>query len=456
MLLQQGSQLSGIMLQTGASAKEMAGAILGLGIVTRPTAAAAAALTEAQTAAAAATSAAGAAGTRAAIAAAELAVAEEAAALAGTADAAAQQRLVRAQLEAAGAAEVAAAANAQLAAAETAAGDAATAASRSATRSLAPWLTAIVAIAAPLSVLAVGTYRWQQQLSDDSGIKAYAAGLGLTQKEMKKLGDQSITTGDLLGGLWKTITDSADLNISGKSIMDALYSPDDLKQVQGFVASIYGTFAGGYDAIVALWGSMSSTVSGYISAIAAAASQFFAPVVAAAQWAGKTVETVFNTVYQWVAGWVKSIAGWISPILGAIGKGEAATAISNAGSGIGETFGKAYAARVAGFVNGSNAFVAKVGANATEKAQQRLKKKADELIADRTPKKPATDKHAESLARDAEAIEAQIRNLYDLAKAYGVSGAAALIAEARVKAESKAIKQQADITAAVSRQVQLA
>ncbi len=69
--------------------------------------------------------------------------------------------------------------------------------------------------------------------------------------------------------------------------------------------------------------------------------------------------------------------------------------------------------------------------------------------------KPKTDKHAEQLARDAEAIEAQIRNLYKLADAYGVSGAAALIAEARVKAESKAIKQQADIEAAVAREVRL-
>lgn len=311
-------------------------------------------------------------------------------------------------------------------------------------------------LAAAAAVAGVAVYRWQNQLNDDTDMKKYAAGLGLTQKEMKKLGDQSITTGDLLAGLWQTVSEGADLGGSGKSIMDHLFAHDDMKQVQGFVASIYGTFAGGYDAIVALWGSMSSTVSGYISAIASAASQFFAPVVAAAQWAGKTVGSVFNTVYQWVAGWVKSIAGWISPILGAIGKSEAATAISNAGSGIGETFGKAYAARVAGFVNGSNAFVDKVGANATTKAQQRLKKQADAMIADRTPKKPATDKHAEALVRDAEAVEAQIRNLYKLADAYGVSGAEALIAEARVKAESKAIKQQADITAAVSRQVQLA
>lgn len=85
-----------------------------------------------------------------------------------------------------------------------------------------------------------------------------------------------------------------------------------------------------------------------------------------------------------------------------------------------------------------------------------LRKQADELKKDRTPEKPKVDRHAEQLAREAEAIAAQIKNLYALADAYGASGAAALIAEARVKAESKAIKQRADIEAVVAREVQLA
>lgn len=71
------------------------------------------------------------------------------------------------------------------------------------------------------------------------------------------------------------------------------------------------------------------------------------------------------------------------------------------------------------------------------------------------PEKDKPDRHGEKLARDAAATEAQIRNLYALADAYGVSGAAALMAEARVKAESDAIKQRADIEAEVARQVRL-
>lgn len=455
-LMQQGSQLGGIMMQTGASAGDMARAILGIAVVSRPTAAAAAALAEAQAAVGAAQTAATTAGTKAAVASAELAVAEEAAARAGMQDAVAQQALARAQTQAAASAEVAAAANRQLAAAETAAGAAASRASATAVRSLAPWLSTMVAFAAPIAVAGVALYRWEQQLGNDAGLKGYAASLGLTKAEMKKLGDQSVTTGDLVAGLWKTVQDGLDMKIDGKKIVDYLFSPDDAKQVQGFIASIYGFFAGGYDAIMALWDSMSATVTAYISEIAKKAAAFFAPVVSAAKWAGDMIGSIFNTVYGWVAGWFKSISGFLAPVLSAIGQGPAASAVEKAGGSLGKTFSEAYAKRVAGFVSGSNALVGKIGENAVDAAQKRLRKKANELIADRADKKPTVDRHAEQLARDAEAVEAQIRNLYKLADAYGVSGAAALIAEARVKAESQAIKQRGDIEAAVERQVRLA
>ncbi|NYT43101.1 hypothetical protein HZY97_20165 [Sphingomonas sp. R-74633] len=64
--------------------------------------------------------------------------------------------------------------------------------------------------------------------------------------------------------------------------------------------------------------------------------------------------------------------------------------------------------------------------------------------------------HADELAREAAALEAQVKNLYGLADAYKLSGGAALVAEARVKAESKAIKERGEIDAEVGRQVRLA
>lgn len=312
------------------------------------------------------------------------------------------------------------------------------------------------------SIAGVALYRWKEQINDAAGMKKFAEGLGLTHKEMKKLGDQSVTTGDMVAGVWKTITDGLNLGGSGKSLMDYLFSPNDAQQVQGFLASIYGTFTGTYAAIVELWSSISTSVSAYVSAAATAVAQFFAPVVAAAQWAGNGIAQIFNAIYSRVAGWLKSIGSAISdfagPILKAMGQSDAATAVTSAGSSLGKAFGKGYAQGAGQVVNGTNRFFATAAENIISKSQERLLKKANEIKADRTPKappKPKIDRHAEALVRDAEAVEASIRNLYRLADAYGVSGAAALIAEARVKAESKAIKQQAEITAAVDRQIRL-
>ncbi len=67
----------------------------------------------------------------------------------------------------------------------------------------------------------------------------------------------------------------------------------------------------------------------------------------------------------------------------------------------------------------------------------------------------SVDRHAERLVNEAKAVEAKIANTYKLADAYGVSGAAALIAEARVKAESEAINKRANVEATIDRQIRL-
>lgn len=90
----------------------------------------------------------------------------------------------------------------------------------------------------------------------------------------------------------------------------------------------------------------------------------------------------------------------------------------------------------------------------TQQERQTQAEDAYQRVASRYTK-PKTDRHAETLINDAKAIEAQTRNLYSLAAAYKVSDAAALTAEARVKAESKAIRQKGDVEAAVSREIAL-
>lgn len=113
-----------------------------------------------------------------------------------------------------------------------------------------------------------------------------------------------------------------------------------------------------------------------------------------------------------------------------------------------KTYGAAYDA--------ADKYLGKLGARVKTAAIQNARERLAKSIGYNNEPKPKTDKHAEQLAREAAATEAQIRNLYALADAYGVSGAAALIAEARVKAESDAIKKRADIEARVAQQVRLA
>ncbi len=70
-------------------------------------------------------------------------------------------------------------------------------------------------------------------------------------------------------------------------------------------------------------------------------------------------------------------------------------------------------------------------------------------------KTAATDKHAEAMQRESDAAEPSIKNLYLLADAYKASGAQALVAEARLKAESDAIKDRVNIEARVIQQIRL-
>lgn len=112
------------------------------------------------------------------------------------------------------------------------------------------------------------------------------------------------------------------------------------------------------------------------------------------------------------------------------------------------TYGEAY--------RKADKYLSRLGDRVKAQAITNARHRLAESIGFNAPKTAKVDRHAEQMARDAEAVEAQIRNMYKLADAYEVSGAAALIAEARVKAESDAIKKRGDIEAFADRQLRLA
>ena len=213
--VQQGSQISGIMMQSGMSAKQFGVALLStIGLLKTTTNAELDAAAASTAASAARFRALNAQATEAIIAAqAELALAAAQAEGAVTATAAqaatdrrtaAQTRLAAAQVEAAATARV-------LAAAETQAAGAAAAAGAATSVAFAPVAIVLAAVAAAAGVLFVAFKQFQSAVEDDGVLQRHAASLGLTQKEMKKLGDVSITAGDVMRGLWKTMYDGLGL-----------------------------------------------------------------------------------------------------------------------------------------------------------------------------------------------------------------------------------------------------
>ncbi len=169
------------------------------------------------------------------------------------------------------------------------------------------------------------------------------------------------------------------------------------------------------------------------------------------------VKTFFADAMDFLTVWGRrSLAALYAQFVGTFRAIGAIVSGVFSGKGIGEIMadvGNSYK----GAFDEADAALIRFGKDVTKQAASNkladLQKQAAKIKADRTPK---TDSHAQTLEREAKAVEAQIRNLYALATAYRVSDAAALIAEARVKAESQAIKARGDIEEAVNRQVRLA
>jgi len=244
------------------------------------------------------------------------------------------------------------------------------------------------------SAVAVGGFAlFSRAVSEGINTQKMVDGLGLTRDEIKKLKDVSVDTGDVMGATFQVLAQRVGLNM-GK-VKAYFGSALDYMTSAGRMAlsALYAQFAGTFGAI-------GTIVRGFI--------------------AGKGLVDIAKDV------------------------GGAYVDAYNRADGALKRFGSDVNKQIA-----SNKLA-------------ELTKQADALKLDRAekkpkaPEKPKVDRHAEQLARENAAIEAQIRNLYALADAYGVSGAAALIAEARVKAESDAIKKRGDIEMFVDRQVRLA
>ena len=89
------------------------------------------------------------------------------------------------------------------------------------------------------------------------------APIGLTKKEMEKLGPVGITVGDTMKGLWKTVSDGLNLGSVFSTFKDWAVTAFDAVLTAGkyAIAFIYAGWVGGFNAIRIIWSSLPGVIS---------------------------------------------------------------------------------------------------------------------------------------------------------------------------------------------------
>lgn len=320
-----------------------------------------------------------------------------------------------------------------------------------------PILAGIIAVAtaAAASLNMIG-----DSAKDKTAMEAYARSLGLTAAEIRQLDDVTVTWGDTAKAVFQ-VAGAAIWSYVGPAITSVW---DTMKEwvswifggVKAAANFLIGAMVGAYKGIRAVWAMLP----------AAMGDVFFQAV-------NKAIEGINWLIKKGIEGinWMVNQANKILPDRWDISPvaERSLDLVKNQSAGaakeVAQVFQSAFSAEMnrdwigAGGKWFNANIVDPISKQAVSNAEERIRKQALERGFLDPEKGKAANKGnglAERLEREADATEAQIRNLLDLAAAYKISGAAALIAEARVKAESEAIRKQGDISEFVARQVQLA
>lgn len=115
-----------------------------------------------------------------------------------------------------------------------------------------PVMTAVVTAA---TALGIAFNSFTDELSKTAKLDEYANSLGLTEKEMKKLGPTSITAMDAIKGIWRTVDEGLGLsevfNTVGKWFSNLFSSA--WGWAKDAAMNIYGALAASFDSIVYVW-----------------------------------------------------------------------------------------------------------------------------------------------------------------------------------------------------------
>lgn len=344
---------------------------------------------------------AGGAAARLAVAQANLSTAQAAVAASAVPTTAALTALAQAEARVAAAAGAATIAEAELAAANLAVAESAAAAAaaqaalaRSAagtTLALGPLGAIIVGLALPLGAAAAAFSQFKSELEDTSGLENYVDTLGLTNKELKELEDQTITYGDMATGVWNTVAEGlAGLGPVFDGIGAVILGVLDLvwSTLKNFSFGLTALFKGTYNAVITIWNQFPGAFSDLFVQAANLAIGLLEGVVNASIDALNSLGLNFERVT--LTRMVNSNAG----------------AAAKMGSDLVSGYTDAFRGAEASY----NRFVDRVGQNTQQAARDRLRRDADKIIEDRPDGRKRTgrsevDKEAQAAERRAHAID---------------------------------------------------
>ncbi len=239
-----------------------------------------------------------------------------------------------------------------------------------------PYLLAAAAAAA----IAFGAFKMFQSSVKQSGdLDRYAASLGLTKKEMEKLGPVGITAGDVMRGLWRTVSEGLNLGPVFTTLKDwAVWAFNKVLEVGKYaIAFLYAGWVGGFSAIRTVW----QALPGVIGEAA----------VGVANLAIRGIEYLANkaiAALNWLASWVNPVLGRVG--LATIGRLEnvALPRMENSFAGstarMGATVRDEFTSAFGDAMSMMDAFSARWRENSLAAARDRLAAKAAEIRGDRS------------------------------------------------------------------------
>ena len=252
------------------------------------------------------------------------------------------------------------------------------AASAAAAALTSPYLLAAAAAAG----IAFGAFKlFQSSVKETDELDRYAQSLGLTKKEMEKLGPVGITVGDTMKGLWKTVSDGLNLGPVFSTLKDWAVTAFEAVLTAGkyAVAILYAGWVGGFNAIRVTW----AVLPGVVGEAA----------VGAANLAISGVEYLANKAIA-ALNW---LAEWVNPVLDRVGlatisriesvalprmENSFAGSTARMGAQVREEFTSAFGDAM----DMMDAFSARWRENSIAAAKARLAAKAEEIRGDQTDK----------------------------------------------------------------------